>query len=95
MKKKPFCDDLVSTGRLGPSKQYTVRLSLDDMIDQRDFAIVETVVEMYLNKSYPVLAEDKEAVSEGESGGSSEDHQDRLHHHHQHFPAHPGLRGED
>ena len=65
------------------------------MIDQRDFAIVETVVEMYLNKSYPVLAEDKEAVSEGESGGSSEDHQDRLHHHHQHFPAHPGLRGED
>ena len=65
------------------------------MIDQRDFAIVETVVEMYLNKSYPVLAEDKEAVSEGESGGSSEDHQDRLHHHHQHFPAHPGLRGEE
>ena len=65
------------------------------MIDQRDFAIVETVVEMYLNKSYPVLAEDKEAVSEGESGGSSEDHQDRLHHHHHHFPAHPGLRGED
>jgi len=48
-----------------------------------------------------MISEDKEALSEGESGASSEDHQERHHdrnhhHHHQphHYPhSHHSLRG--
>jgi len=48
---------------------------------------------MYLKQNVSFLPEDKEAVSEGESGGSSEDHQERHlershHHHHQQHPHH-------
>ena len=41
--------------------------------------------------NYP---EEKEPVSEGESGGSSEEHSERhhLHHHHHHYSHQPGLR---
>ena len=58
---------------------------------------------MFLKHSILSL-EDKDGVSEGESGGSSEDHQDRHHRqgHHQHHnhqnhyqlhhqPVHPGV----
>jgi len=40
-----------------------------------------------------MISEEKEPVSEGESGGSSEDHSERhqLQHHHQ-YSHHPGLR---
>ena len=59
------------------------------MIDHRDFEFLE----MYLKQNVSFLPEDKEAVSEGESGGSSEDHQERHlershHHHHQQHPHH-------
>lgn len=37
-----------------------------------------------------MISEDKEALSEGDSGASSEEHQDR---HHQHYSSHPSLRG--
>ena len=67
------------------------------MIDQKDFEFLD----MYLKQNFPMLSEDKEALSEGESGASSEDHQERHHdrnhhHHHQphHYPqSHHSLRG--
>ena len=59
-------------------------------IDQKDVDIVDILIEMYLN-TFPLCAEDKEALSEGDSGASSEEHQDR---HHQHYSSHPSLRGE-
>ena len=57
-------------------------------------------LEMYLKHNNYYYPEDKDTVSEGESGGSSEDHQerhlDRVHHHHQqqhhHYPHH-NIRG--
>jgi len=41
-----------------------------------------------------MISEEKEPVSEGESGGSSEEHSERhhLHHHHHHYSHQPGLR---
>ena len=43
-------------------------------IDQKDVDIVDILVEMYVN-TLPLCAEDKEALSEGDSGASSEEHQ--------------------
>ena len=46
---------------------------------------------MTLYDNIPLCSEDKEPLSEGESGASSEEHQDRHHHH---YSSHPSLRGE-
>ena len=57
-----------------------------------DVDIVDILIEMYVNAHNTSLcSEDKEPLSEGESGASSEEHQDRHHHH---YSNHPGLRGE-
>jgi len=47
-----------------------------------------------LGGSHSMISEEKEPVSEGESGGSSEEHSERhhLHHHHHHYSHQPGLR---
>ena len=46
---------------------------------------------MTLYANIPLCAEEKEPLSEGESGASSEEHQERQHHH---YSSHPSLRGE-
>ena len=46
---------------------------------------------MTLHVNIPLCAEEKEPLSEGESGASSEEHQERHHHH---YSSHPSLRGE-
>ena len=47
------------------------------------------LITLYAN--IPLCAEEKEPLSEGESGASSEEHQERQHHH---YSSHPSLRGE-
>ena len=45
-------------------------------------------------KHHYIYPEEKEPVSEGESGASSEDHSERHQQLHHHYPGHhPGLRG--
>ena len=44
-------------------------------------------------KHHYIYPEEKEPVSEGESGASSEDHSERHQLQHQHYAHHPGLRG--
>ena len=45
-------------------------------------------------KHHYIYPEEKEPVSEGESGASSEDHSERHQLQHHHYPGHhPGLRG--
>ena len=43
-------------------------------------------------KHHYIYPEEKEPVSEGESGASSEEQSERHHLHHQHYSHHPGLR---
>ena len=46
-------------------------------------------------KHHYIYPEEKEPVSEGESGASSEDHNERHQLQHPHYAHHPGLRGRE